>query len=62
MADGFGAGGETLGEEFFVFEDKAPQLAVLGRDGVECADVNLAESLNVDRSTVLELGGDDGCE
>lgn len=54
MTDCFGTCWETFGEEFFVFEDEAAELAVLGRDGVECVDVDFAETLDVNRSTVLD--------
>ena len=51
-----GARGQTLGEEFFVLKDEPAELAVLGRDQVECGDVDFAETLDVDGSTVLSGG------
>lgn len=56
VADGGRAGGETLGEELLVFEDKALKLAFLACDRVEGFDVELPEALDIDRATLLQVG------
>lgn len=53
MADGSGAGGQTLGEEFLVFEDEALELTFLGGECVEGLDVEFPKTFDVDRAALL---------
>lgn len=55
MADGSGAGGQTLGEELLVFEDEALELAFLGGECVESLDIELPETFDVDRAAILRV-------
>lgn len=55
MADGGGAGGETFGKEFLVFEDEALELTFLGGESVESFDVEFPEAFDVDRAALLKV-------
>lgn len=55
MADGSGAGGQTLGEEFLVFEDEALELTFLGGERIKGLDVELSETFDVDRAAILRV-------
>jgi hypothetical protein len=46
---------QSVPQELFVLGDEMLQLALLGRQGVELADVEFAEAFDVDRAAVLRI-------
>lgn len=55
VADGLGASGETVVDEFLVFVHQSLELTFWRGDGVEALDIEETQPLNIYRPTILGI-------